>query len=297
MKRFIPFLIILIMAAFAIQFTGCASSKPKGENSQTSDEQDLGEIERLLGISSEDSVKKKQPQEGDDLLTLLKADEDKGTTPTAGAEEISTDPRFIQMQTQVNDLEDQLIEKNRTIADLKAQLMMKEEELKSYQGRQKSSIPDQSPAPPTSSKTDYQPTYQPPVQSNKYSSSKSEFEQEYDQALELFHNRQYSKAMDAFEALLAKNRNHSLSDNAQYWIGECNYAMGNYRAAILAFEKVFSFTQSNKNDYAQYKLGQCYFKLGEKDRAREEFQNLIDNYSNSMLIEQAHDYLAKLEGQ
>lgn len=293
MKKFIPFLIILIIATFSIQFIGCASSKPKGEKSQTSDEEDLGEIERLLGISSEDSAQKKQSDEGDDLLTLLKADEDKGTTPTVGAEEIGADPRFIQMQTQVEDLEDQLIEKNRNIADLKAQLMMKEEELKSYQSRQPSRTVSQSPAPKTTPK----PYYESPTQSSSYSGSRSEFEQEYDSALNLFNNRQYNEAMDAFEALLAKNRNHSLSDNAQYWIGECNYALGNYRAAILSFEKVFTFSQSNKNDYAQYKLGQCYFKLGEKDRAREEFQNLIDNYSNSKLIDQAHDYLAKLEGQ
>lgn len=291
MKKFIPFFIILIMTAFSIQFIGCASSKPKGENSQASDEEDLGEIERLLGISSGDSTQKKQSEQGDDLLTLLKADEDKGTMPTSSAEEIGTDPRFIQMQTQVQDLDEQLIEKNRTIADLKAQLMMKEEELKSYQSRQTTSMRDQSPQPPPP-----QTTYQPPSPTQStVSGSRNEYEQEYDNALNLFHSGQYRDAMDAFESMLAKNRNHSLSDNAQYWIGECNYALGNYRAAILSFEKVFTFNQSNKNDYAQYKLGLCYLKLGDSVHAKEEFQNLIDNYSNPDLVDRAHEKIAQLQ--
>ncbi len=178
-------------------------------------------------------------------------------------------------------MEGQLVEKNRTIADLKAQIMMKEEELKNYRS-------GQAQGPPERSSTQY------------YSGGGgggSQYEQDYNRGLDLFHSAQYRDAIAVFESLLSQNRNHSLSDNAQYWIGECNYALGSYRAAILAFEKVFTFTQSNKNDYAQYKLGLCYYKMGDYARAREEFQNLIDNYSNPELVSRAHDYLAQLEGQ
>ncbi len=93
---------------------------------------------------------------------------------------------------------------------------------------------------------------------------------------------------------MATDTHHSLADNAQYWIGECYFALGDYRAAILAFEKVFTFKQSNKNDYAQYKLGLCYYKLGDKKRARQEFQNLLDNYPDSPLVEKARKYLMQL---
>ena len=87
--------------------------------------------------------------------------------------------------------------------------------------------------------------------------------------------------------------NHSYADNAQYWIGESYYAMGRYQEAIMAFEKVFTFPQSNKNDWAQFKIGQCYFKMGDREQAQQEFQQLIDNYSDSELVPRARDYLAQ----
>lgn len=292
MRKYLPFIFILLMAGFSIQFIGCAPSKPKtGETAAASDEDDLGEIERLLGITEEDRApRKQQTKDDDDLLTLLKADDDKGTasgadaTTASTATEISGDPRLKHLQQQVSDLESQLVEKNRTIADLKAQLMMKEEELKSYRSGKAQQAA-----------TSVSPQYSAPVQSS--STATSEYERTYNRGLDLFHSAQYQAAIDAFESLLAQDRNHSLADNAQYWIGECNYALGNYRAAILAFEKVFTFPQSNKNDYAQYKLGLCYYKLGDYPRAKEEFQNLMDNYSNPELIDRAQDYLAQLEAR
>lgn len=280
MKKFVPLLFIFAFTVYSIQFISCGSSRPKTEaTSGGSQADDLGEIERLLGITDEDKQKQTK-KEGDDLLTLLKADEDKGTTPTGGVQS-GGDVRLTNLQKKVDDVEGQLMEKNRTIADLKAQLMMKDEELKRYKS-------GGAAAQPT---TQY---YSPPVSSSTSYSGGSEFERTYDRALDLFHNAQYRDAMGLFESLLTQNRNHNLSDNAQYWIGECNYALGNYRAAILAFEKVFTFSQSNKNDYAQYKLGLCYQRLGDSVRAREEFQNLVDNYSNTELIARAQEKLAQI---
>lgn len=285
MKKIFPLLLVFTIVLFSIQFIGCASSKPKtDESSRTKEnEDDLGEIEKLLGISSEDKQKKQEPKSDDDLLTLLKADEDKGTTKTQTPnQETVGDPRLTKLQDDVSSLENQLVEKNRTIADLKAQVMMKEEELKSYRSGEK-----------TTSSQPVTQTYTPSSTSSV--SGGSDFENTYNQGLDLFHSGQYKDAIGIFESLLAQNRNHSLSDNAQYWIGECNYALGNYRAAILAFEKVFTFSQSNKNDYAQYKLGQCYERLGDKERAREEFQNLIDNYNNQELVDRAYEKIAQLQ--
>jgi tol-pal system protein YbgF len=286
MKKFLSLFLIFMLVLFSIQWISCASSKPKTDESTKTqgNGDDLGEIERLLGISPQDKEQPKKEKSEDDLLTLLKADEDKGTTTSDSMPGTTVgDPRLTKLQNDVGRLENQLVEKNRTIADLKAQVMMKDEELKSYTSGQKSM--------PTQTKDQTQ--YYPAAESS--SPGISEYERTYDQGLDLFHSAKYEDAMGIFESLLAQNRNHSLSDNAQYWMGECYYALGNYRAAILAFEKVFTFSQSNKNDYAQYKLGQCYQKLGDKDRAREEFQNLIDNYNNSELIDRAYDKLTQLQ--
>jgi len=115
----------------------------------------------------------------------------------------------------------------------------------------------------------------------------------YQEALDVFHQHEYRQAINQFEQLLATDMNNDLSDNAQYWIGECYYAMGQYQEAIMAFEKVFTFRFSNKNDYAQFKIGQSYFKMGDKERANQEFQQLLDTYPDSELVARTRSYLSK----
>jgi len=83
-------------------------------------------------------------------------------------------------------------------------------------------------------------------------------------------------------------------DNAQYWIGECHYAMRQYEKAIMDFEKVFTFPKSNKLDDAQFKLGLCYIRKGENQKAREEFQRLLDVYPKSEYLGRAESHINSL---
>ena len=87
---------------------------------------------------------------------------------------------------------------------------------------------------------------------------------------------------------------HSLSDNCQYWIGECYYALRNFNQAAVEFEKVFTFPQSNKDPDAQLKLGLCYWNTGNAARAKEEFNRLIVNYPDSEYTIRARSYLSQL---
>jgi TolA-binding protein len=121
-----------------------------------------------------------------------------------------------------------------------------------------------------------------------------EYAQTYQNGLDLFHSQSYQNAIGVFESLLASNINNSLSDNAQYWIGECHYALRQFKKAIIDFEKVFTFTNSNKNDAAQFKLGLCYLRLGDTVKAKEEFQRLIDVYPNSEFVSRTRTHLSEL---
>ena len=98
-----------------------------------------------------------------------------------------------------------------------------------------------------------------------------------------------------FESLLSQNRNNSLSDNAQYWIGESYYGLGEYQKAITAFEKVFTFSNSNKDDAAQLKLGLCYMKLNDNVKAREELEKLISDYPTSESVGLARRLLNQIQ--
>lgn len=299
MKKIILLLFVLLFAISLGNFMGCASSKPKEQPDKTEAEGDMGEIEKLLGITPEDKEKAETKNASeDDLLTLLKADENKGAAPTA-TEAGAGDPRLLSLQSQVESLEKELTEKNRQIADLKTQLMMKDEELKKYQTGAMAAgavgaaaVSEQQP--PTAPRQPQEMAAGQEGEGARIYVAQEDYEATYQEGLNLFREGQYKDAIDIFEALLQQDRTHSLADNAQYWIGECHYAMGNYRAALLAFEKVFTFPQSNKNDYAQFKLGLTYLKMGDPDRAEEEFQNLIDNYSNDELIQKAENILFQM---
>jgi TolA-binding protein len=261
----------IVFIVFSVALMGCAGSKStvEGESSSTASGDDYDEIEQLLGISPEEQQTTTQEQGQDDLLDLLMKD-----TQTATASQEAQKPaatpvsRETQLENQVEQLSKKIQEKDKTIALLRSQVMSMEE--KKSSGQQTVFVSGQSEM------TD------------------EEYENNYQYGYNLALNRQYKEAIQVFESLIAVSSTHGLADNAQYWIGECYYALGDYRTAIIAFEKVFTFRQSNKNDYAQYKLGLCYFNLNDRKRAKEEFQNFIDNYQNPALTSKAEEYLAKL---
>lgn len=299
MKKYIHLFLIIVFGLSLILWMGCGSSKKtvRGEDSSTSDQKagdDYDEIERLLGISRDEKKPEKPAQKtqektaprsksSDDLITLLEVDEgkQKKTVPEKSAK--VEDKRVARLQSEVETLRKDLKKKDMEIADLKAQLVAEKESASQRTVSQpKSDVGYYTPQTQTPTST----TYSQPV-------SSSDFVVRYQAALDLFHSQQYQESLNQFEQLLASDMNNDYSDNAQYWIGECYYAMGRYREAIMAFEKVFTFRFSNKNDYAQFKIGQTYFKLGDKERANQEFQQLLDTYPDSELVPRARDYLSK----
>jgi tol-pal system protein YbgF len=121
------------------------------------------------------------------------------------------------------------------------------------------------------------------------------FKEDYVESLGDFQNKQYDKAIEKFSDLLRTNPDHELADNAQYWLAEAYYMKGDYRRALVEFEKVFTFTQKGKYDDAQLKLGYCYLKLGQKEKAKEEFERLITHYPYSEYYQKAQEMLTQLQ--
>ncbi len=120
------------------------------------------------------------------------------------------------------------------------------------------------------------------------------FQDRYDEALQTYRSRNFSAAIQSFQELLNESMTHSLSDNAQYWIGESYWGLAQYQQAVVAFQKVFTFPQSNKDPDAQLKIGLCYLQLGDNERAREAFEKVINNYPTSEYVSVARRYLQDL---
>jgi|GEM_PF-589677 len=291
----------LLLALFLSILVGCAGSKPPTDESiEAADPDDYAEIERILGISTPDDQavtnddsnnQNNTSNDEDELLSLLQPqdnsdgnssnDTGSGNDGLISRDQISGnssggDARVDRLLSEVAQLNDQVREKNKTIADLKARIMIMESDAREQQ-------PSLTVSPPV--ERDYVP------RSTGSSINDSEYKREYTRAKELYQAGNRREAQSIFESLLAANPRHSYASNAQYWIGESHFANRDYRAAIIAFEKVFTYKNSNKNDYAQFMLGRCYIKLNDKDRARIEFQTLLDNYSDSPTVARAEKIL------
>lgn len=125
----------------------------------------------------------------------------------------------------------------------------------------------------------------------KSTTSADSYREQYLQALSFHQNNQNEESIELFRQLIAEDKNHELADNAQYWIGECYYSLRQYQRAIIEFEKVFSFPNTNKGDDSQFKLGLCYAVLGDREKAIDEFQRLIDYFPQSEYIEKAKQFM------
>jgi len=117
--------------------------------------------------------------------------------------------------------------------------------------------------------------------------SNSEYAQYYQDALDDVYGKNFVQAIAKFQDLLRQSDPDNLADNAQYWIAECNYALGNYQLAIAEFERVFAFENNNKVDDAQFMIGIAYIKAGDPLLAQLELSNLLAFYQDSEYIVRA----------
>jgi TolA-binding protein len=155
----------------------------------------------------------------------------------------------------------------------------------------------------TSPVTEYTPAQAPSTQAASAKTEKAvpvwkanSFSDRYQEALQTYRAHRLQDAIQKFETLLTADSKNSLADNCQYWIGEAYYDMANFNQAILAFEKVFTYANSNKDDHAQLKIGLCYEKMNDRAKAKAEFQKLVNDYPTSEYIGFAKRKVSELEG-
>ena len=123
----------------------------------------------------------------------------------------------------------------------------------------------------------------------------SYFPPEYEQAQYLFTNKKYKEAATAFEKVTVLYPKSDWTDDAWYWAGESQMALGNYAQAISAYEKVFFFTESIKHADAQFQIGMCLLKMGDSERAKPALRKVIEFYPKSSRSLQAKNELNKLK--
>ena len=262
MKRLIwIFSFFSIIAISAFVFVSCAGNQAGAYSEEGLYPGEETPDDQVAGSSEEDEVLR--------LLGIVDEEE-------PPAEEPVSEPQDDQqvLRSEIGRLESEVSEKDRQLENLRDELEQKEQTLQEK---------EQALA---AARTTPMTTYTAPTGSS--------FKSRYDEALRLYNSRRYNEAVAVFDQLLATGSNNSLSDNCQYWKGECYYGLGNYEQAILEFQKVFAFPNSNKYDDAQLKLGLCYMQLNNYERARMEFDKLLQEYPASEYANRARSYLSRL---
>ena len=105
---------------------------------------------------------------------------------------------------------------------------------------------------------------------------------DYDEAWRLVERKDYRAAISRFKDFLKKYPNSDYADNAQYWMGECHYALKEFDLAILEFDAVRrKYPKGDKVPAALLKQGFAFAELGDKVDARLILQELVDRYPQS----------------
>lgn len=105
---------------------------------------------------------------------------------------------------------------------------------------------------------------------------------EYTAALGLVRGKQYKAAAAALDKFATAHPKSALSDNAVYWAGECQYALGHYPEAAERFRAlVRRYPDGNKVPDALLKLGMSLERMGQSADARATFARLSQNYPDA----------------
>jgi tol-pal system protein YbgF len=137
-----------------------------------------------------------------------------------------------------------------------------------------------------------QPNKEPPAKGEP--SSQEAMEALYKNAKQTYERKEFPAAREKFRAFLAVYPKGELSDNAQFWIGECYYSEKDYEKAIIAYDDVIKkFPKGDKVSSALLKQALCWLELGDKTFAQSLLKQVIREYPRT---QQAQIAKEKLKG-
>jgi tol-pal system protein YbgF len=118
----------------------------------------------------------------------------------------------------------------------------------------------------------------------------------YKKAYEKYRLKKYDQAIEEFKSFMEKFPGSGFVDVAQFWLGECYYAQGDWSKAIEEYMKVIRlYPFSSKVPDAYLKLGLCYLEQDNKVKALENFQVVVDIFPHSKAAPIAQEKIRQLK--
>ncbi|MDH4228110.1 MAG: tol-pal system protein YbgF, partial [Deltaproteobacteria bacterium] len=108
--------------------------------------------------------------------------------------------------------------------------------------------------------------------------------------------KNYKKGAETLERFVSEHPKHALAGNAQYWIGEAYYALGDFERSIAEFNRVITkYPKSDKVPASLLKQGYSFEKLKESENALIIFKSLVEKHPKSAEAATAKKRVAELE--
>ncbi|GEM_PF-1204198 len=124
------------------------------------------------------------------------------------------------------------------------------------------------------------PAAQPPPTEVSGGPASDRYLSKYQEALTLFNRRNYTRALQMFEALADTDPPNDMNDNAWYWKGECLFALRKYLEAVSAFSAVIGMRGADKKEAALMMRANTYKKLGRNAAAKEDYRRVVELFPN-----------------
>ena len=118
----------------------------------------------------------------------------------------------------------------------------------------------------------------------------------YRSAFQQVKDKKYKDSIDTFNAFLYLFPQSNYASNAQYWLSESIYALGDFSNAMINFAKVVEkYPNSSKIADAKLKIGYCYYSIKKWKEARFIFSDIIKKYPNTSLSQLADKKIKSMD--
>ena len=119
----------------------------------------------------------------------------------------------------------------------------------------------------------------------------------YKTGVQQFRRGAYETARIALEELLSTHPRHELAPDAQFFLARTYRDAGEARRALEEFQRVLElYTNSGRASAALYQRGMIHVELGNTDEARSAFEQVLRGYPDSPEAELAEEQLSELGG-
>ncbi len=118
----------------------------------------------------------------------------------------------------------------------------------------------------------------------------------YQQAFKWVHQGQYEQVITAFKEFLTHYPQGKHAADAQYWIGESQYALKKFDDALVTYRQLMEkYPQSSKYSYAQLKIGYIYAEKQDYTNARTTLNKVKSDFAGTAVARLAEERLRKLQ--